>query len=113
MLRLVNKSLLTMEKTKCADSDDEQVHYVIHNLQLDYMLETCKDIAARHKKLVECYKKACDRGWLECLYSQIRCSVARNIATLPSILQCSCANCSKQVAPEVANCNGVNFKQIC
>ena len=46
-------------------------------------------------------------------HSQIGCSVPRNIATLLSILQCSCGNCSEQVAPEVASCNGVNFKQIC
>ena len=35
-------------------------------------------------------------------YSQIRCSVPPQTATLPSILQCLCANCSEKVAPEVA-----------
>ena len=35
-------------------------------------------------------------------YSQTGCSVPPNIARLPSILQCSCANCSEQVAPELA-----------
>ena len=34
-------------------------------------------------------------------YSQIRCSVPPNIGTLPSILQCSCANCSEQFAPNL------------
>lgn len=62
--RLVDKSLVTIETTKSADCSDEKVGYAIHNLQLDYMLETCKDITARHKKLVEGYKKACCRGWL-------------------------------------------------
>ena len=33
--------------------------YAIHNLQLNYMLENCEDIEARHKQLVETYKKAC------------------------------------------------------
>lgn len=65
--RLVDKSLVTIETTKCVESSEEQVGYAIHNLLLDYMLETCKDITARHKKLVECYKKACDKGWCDCL----------------------------------------------
>ena len=45
-------------------------------------------------------------------YSQIRCSVPPNIATLPLILQCSCANCSEQVAPELASCNCINFNKF-
>ena len=45
-------------------------------------------------------------------YSQIRCSVLPNIATFPSILQCSCANCSEQVAPELESCNYINFNKF-
>ena len=45
-------------------------------------------------------------------YSQISCSVPPNIATLPSILQWSCANCSEQVAPELASCNCINFNKF-
>ena len=34
-----------------------------------------------------------------------------NIAALPSIMQCSCANCSEQVAPELADCNYISFNK--
>ena len=46
------------------------------------------------------------------MYSQVRCSVPLNIATLPLILQYSCANCSEQVAPELARCNYINFNKF-
>ena len=42
-------------------------------------------------------------------YNETGCSVPPNIARLPSILQCSCANCSEQVAPELASCNYVSL----
>ena len=45
-------------------------------------------------------------------YSQTGCSFPRNIATLPSILQCSCANCSEQVPPELASCNYISFNKL-
>ena len=46
------------------------------------------------------------------LYSQIRCSVPPNIATLPSILQSSCSNCSEQVESELASCNYISFNKF-
>ena len=45
-------------------------------------------------------------------YSQTGCSVPPNIARLPSKLQCSCANCSEQVAPGLANCNYISFNKF-
>ena len=60
------------------------------------------------------FYKELDRAMLNKrrFYSQIRCSVPPNIATLPSILQCSCANCSEQVAQELASCNCINFNKF-
>ena len=34
-----------------------------------------------------------------------------NIATLPLILEYSCANCTEQVAPKLASCNHINFNK--
>ena len=55
----MNKSLV--KSTKCPGSAGP-ISYAIHNLQLNYMLENCDDIEARHKRLVDCYKKTCDKG---------------------------------------------------
>ena len=45
-------------------------------------------------------------------YSETGCSVPPNTARLPSILQCSRANCSEQDAPEVASCNYISFNKF-
>ena len=51
--------------------------------------------------------------YYQCLIKFFYGSVPPNIATLPSILQCSCAiNCSDQVAPELASCKYINFNKI-
>ena len=56
--------------------------------------------------------KHTSKGDVTVHYSQTGCSVPRNIARLPSILQCSCANCSEQVAPELASCNYISFNKF-
>ena len=58
--KLVKKSLV--KTTECPGCPNGGIGYAIHNLQLNYMLKNCKDIVDRHKKLVDSYKKACDKG---------------------------------------------------
>ena len=56
------KKSLVKKSTECLGSPAAPISYAIHNLQLNYMLENCEDIKARHKRLVDCYKKTCDKG---------------------------------------------------
>ena len=54
---LVKKSLVNT--TQGSESRRESTGFGIHNIQLNYLLENCKDIEARHRRLVDCYKKKC------------------------------------------------------
>ncbi|XP_046850672.1 apoptotic protease-activating factor 1-like [Xenia sp. Carnegie-2017] len=56
MQELINKSLVYAEQS----CDHDTTVYYVHNLQLNYMVENCDNVLERHKKLVECYKKACE-----------------------------------------------------
>ncbi len=64
---LVKKSLV--KATQRSDSSHEPTSYAIYNLHLAYMLENLDDhdIEGRHRKLVECYRKACGKGLFGCL----------------------------------------------
>ena len=116
MDELVNKSLL---KTSCSSDTTTEGSgsypgsfpgsfsgsspgYAIHNLQLNYLLENCENIEERHKRLVECYKKAC-KGTFVCPFVCLSvclficlficlfvCSLACVFARLFSVLAKSC-----------------------
>lgn len=63
MADLIKKSLV--KSTTCSGPRYGDTGYGIHNLQLNYMLENCEDIVARHTRLVECYERASKKGICE------------------------------------------------